>query len=230
MVYPLISGVIQMNKLYNVLIGVGFVIMVFFTFQWWQGTQSVKHVSEDQLHSDGSEDVKEKPTTSIGYAAESEEREDIAIPDTPPMTNDLNSQFDVGEAMASLYIPSLESKYETYWGADDATLKRGVGMYVSEWTTTPDEKGHTVLSGHRDTVFSELGELETGEQMFLEYEDRRYEYEIEKIWITDADDLTVIVRKDIATLTLTTCYPFQYIGAAPDRYIIQAVLIDIQDM
>ncbi len=48
-----------------------------------------------------------------------------------------------------------------------------------------------------------------------------------KHWITDAEDRTVIVEKDkpTLTLTLTTCYPFNYIGDAPDRYIIEASLI-----
>ena len=46
-----------------------------------------------------------------------------------------------------------------------------------------------------------------------------------KHWITDAEDRTVIVEKDKPTLTLTTCYPFNYIGDAPDRYIIEASLI-----
>ncbi|SCL86021.1 LPXTG-site transpeptidase family protein [Bacillus wiedmannii] len=46
-----------------------------------------------------------------------------------------------------------------------------------------------------------------------------------KHWITDAEDRTIIVEKDKPTLTLTTCYPFIYIGDAPDRYIIEASLI-----
>lgn len=45
------------------------------------------------------------------------------------------------------------------------------------------------------------------------------------MWITHADDRTVIVKKEEPTLTLTTCYPFDYIGDAPDRYIIEAKLI-----
>lgn len=52
-----------------------------------------------------------------------------------------------------------------------------------------------------------------------------YTYEIQKMWITHADDRTVIVKKEEPTLTLTTCYPFDYIGDAPDRYIIEAKLI-----
>lgn len=72
--------------------------------------------------------------------------------------------------------------------------------------------------------------MEKGDSVFLEYEGQRYEYAIEEIWITDAEDRTVIVDKDEATLTLTTCYPFDYIGYAPDRYIIQGTLVEIQEI
>src|SRR5699024_1976967 len=100
------------------------------------------------------------------------------------------------------------------------------GMYVSEWTTVPNrEGGHTVLSGHRDTVFTGLDQLDQGEVLEIHYEGETFEYEINKTWITDAEDRTVIVEKEKPTLTLTTCYPFDYIGLAPDRYIVQATLV-----
>lgn len=124
-----------------------------------------------------------------------------------------------------LNIPKIKKKFSIYWGANDATLKKGVGMFVSDLTTTPSGGGHTVLSGHRDTVFTELGELKEKDNLIVEYDNTMYTYEIQKMWITHADDRTVIVKKEETTLTLTTCYPFDYIGDAPDRYIIEAKLI-----
>lgn len=135
-------------------------------------------------------------------------------------------RIETGDEIASLKIPVLEKAYMTYWGTEDDALDRGVGMHDSPWTTTPDEMGHTLLSGHRDTVFRELGDLEQGDEMILEYDGVRYSYIIEDIWITSAEDQSVVVEKDSATLTLSTCYPFHLLGAAPDRYIIQAKLID----
>nr|2LN7_A Chain A, LPXTG-site transpeptidase family protein [Bacillus anthracis] len=129
-----------------------------------------------------------------------------------------------GEKVAMLNIPKLKKKFSIYWGADDATLKKGVGMFVSDVTTTPSGGGHTVLSGHRDTVFTDLGQLKEKDTLVLEYDNKTYTYEIQKIWITHADDRTVIIKKEEPILTLTTCYPFDYIGDAPDRYIIEAKL------
>ncbi len=132
-----------------------------------------------------------------------------------------------GERVAILHIPKIKKKFSIYWGTNAATLKKGVGMFVGDMTTPPSEGGHTVLSGHRDTVFIELGELKEKDNLIVEYDHKNYLYEIQKKWITDADDRTVIVKKKEPTLTMTTCYPFDYIGDAPDRYIIQAKLIAI---
>lgn len=144
-------------------------------------------------------------------------------------TEDIDT-YEKGEETGRLIIPHLEKGYTTYWGADDESLDRGVGMYVSEWTTTPDQKRHTVLSGHRETVFTNLGDIEEGESIFYEFDGRRYEYEVEKSWVTDEDDRTVIVDKEDPTLTLTTCYPFDFVGNAPERYILQSTLVSVQEI
>ncbi|WP_369874313.1 class D sortase [Alkalicoccobacillus gibsonii] len=206
----------RLRVVYSALIIIGLTMTGYFGFQWINGTQAAESVSQEEL-----KQIEDAKTVTV----ENEVTETEEEPTTDPIMSDEIELFDVGSEMSRLIIPKIEKSYKTYWGADDATLKQGVGMYVSQWTTTPDEKRHTVLSGHRDTVFSELGSLNEGDVLYLEYEEQRYEYEISEIWITDADDRTVIVDKDAATLTLTTCYPFEFLGSAPDRYIIQSKLI-----
>ena len=146
---------------------------------------------------------------------------------SPLLTSDF--AHEAGEKAATLFIPKIEQKYSIYWGTDSSTLNQGVGMYVSDLTTVPGGYGHTVLSGHRDTVFVRLGELEKADLLHVEYDEKIYVYEITDIWITDEDDRSVIVEKDESVLTLTTCYPFDFIGYAPDRYIVQAKLISAQN-
>ncbi len=53
-------------------------------------------------------------------------------------------------------------------------------MFVSGLTTTPSGNGHTVLSGHRDTVFTDLGQLKENDQLIVEYENKTYTYKINK--------------------------------------------------
>ena len=145
----------------------------------------------------------------------------------PTSTKDektVSSEYQSGEKVATLIIPKIEQKFTVYWGTDEITLGKGVGMFSSPLTTTPG-LGHTVLSGHRDTVFAGLEKLKTGDKLIVNFEEQSYTYIIEKSWVTDKDDRTVIVEKDEPTLTLTTCYPFTYIGNAPDRYILQGKLL-----
>ncbi|MFD2924022.1 class D sortase [Halobacillus naozhouensis] len=184
-------------------------------FQWWQGTQSVSKIDPES----------DKSPESV-QAAETEAAKETEQPlDTPIQT--LSYNHDKGENIAQLKIPSISQQFEVFWGTGEDTLNKGVGMYVSKWTTVPNrKKGHTVLSGHRDTVFTELGRVEKGDLLTVVYDGNEYNYKVDQIWITDANDRTVIVKKDQPTLTLTTCYPFDFIGNAPDRYIIQGHLVN----
>nr|WP_221434322.1 class D sortase [Geomicrobium halophilum] len=201
----------------------GLLISAYYGIQWWQSSQAVETVSLEETR-----EWNLKETEAVSN--ESSVRQDEWSTDSPAIMSDEWDTYDTGDDVGRLVIPGLEKGYTTYWGADDDTLERGVGMYVSEWTTTPDQKRHTVLSGHRDTVFTELGEVDEGDSIVVEFGEKRYEYKVENIWITDPEDQTVIVDKDTPTLTLTTCYPLDYIGNAPERYIIQSELVQVLDI
>ncbi|MFC4736134.1 class D sortase [Bacillus daqingensis] len=174
-----------------------------------------------------------EPEESAEAEAEPDESAELPTPafDSPePGEPRVYDEYDNGDDIGWLLIPAVDMKYPIYWGTDDETLKQGVGYHEGDFTVPPDGMGHTVLSGHRDTVFRELGELEDGDSMYIQFEGVQYEYEIDKTWITDAEDRTVIVDKEEPILTLTTCYPFTFIGPAPDRYIIEAPLVDTVPM
>ncbi len=81
-----------------------------------------------------------------------------------------------------------------------------------------------MLSGHRDTVFRQFGELEIGDRFIVEMPYGSFEYIIQDSEIVPEDDLSVIRPDEYEEemLTVTTCYPFHYIGNAPDRYILYA--------
>ncbi|MGJ9459644.1 class D sortase [Oceanobacillus sp. CF4.6] len=198
-------------KLSILLFVIGFIVVTYNGWNYFQATQSVQKIPEKVEAA--AVDITEKK-----------------IPEANKVTvNPLTPNFDIktGTEVAALDIPAMDKRFTTYWGADETTLEQGVGMYVSEWTTVPNrESGHTVLSGHRDTVFTGLDELGQGDTIEVHYKGETFEYEINETWITDADDRTVIVEKEEPTLTLTTCYPFDYFGYAPDRYIVQATLVE----
>jgi len=127
-----------------------------------------------------------------------------------------------GDNIGSLTIPALEQRLPIIEGTGVGELKKGVGHFTQ--SVLPGEEDNCVLSGHRDTVFADLGKLKIGDQLIVQTSAGTYTYEIKRIRIVDKDDKTVIVPADHAMLTLTTCYPFQFIGNAPDRYILIADL------
>jgi sortase A len=107
-------------------------------------------------------------------------------------------------------------------GTSEAELSKGVGHFIQ--SVMPGVSDNSVLSGHRDTVFSKLGRVRLGAKIKITVESGTYIYTVNRIRIVSSDDRTVIVPTERATLTLSTCYPFTFIGNAPKRYIVIAVL------
>ncbi|MEC2078655.1 class D sortase, partial [Metabacillus fastidiosus] len=128
----------------------------------------------------------------------------------------------IGEEIGELYIPKLEATLPIYHGTDEDELEKGVGHFAE--SVLPGEKDNSVLSGHRDTVFRKLGEVGEGDSLIVRTSAGEFQYKVNKVRIVDEDDRTVIVPKPRATLTVSTCYPFNYIGSAPERYILVAYL------
>lgn len=141
-----------------------------------------------------------------------------------PQQPDYPESPEVGEFLGMLSIPALGQTLPVTEGTGDEELKRGVGHMVD--TAMPGEPDNCVISGHRDTVFSDLGKLEIGDQIILQTSAGTFAYEIGRIRIVDKDDLTVVVPADHAVLSVSTCYPFHYVGSAPDRYVLVADLAE----
>ncbi|WP_352921131.1 class D sortase [Peribacillus simplex] len=127
-----------------------------------------------------------------------------------------------GEEIGELYIPKLKTKLPIFHGTNEDELEKGVGHFAG--SVLPGENDNSVLSGHRDTVFRKLGQVGEGNLLIVRTSAGEFTYKVNKVRIVDEDDRTVIVPKPRATLTVSTCYPFDYIGSAPERYILVAYL------
>lgn len=128
-----------------------------------------------------------------------------------------------GDIIGSLMIPSLDMTLHIFEGTDETTLKKGVGHFSQ--SVLPGSLDNCVLSGHRDTVFSELGKVEIGDLLIIDTASGNFTYKVTHLRIVESDDRTIIIPTDHSVLTLTTCYPFQFIGNASQRYIVSADLI-----
>lgn len=129
---------------------------------------------------------------------------------------------ETGEEIGELYIPKLKTKLPIFHGTNEDELEKGVGHFAG--SVLPGENDNSVLSGHRDTVFRKLGQVGEGDLLIVRTSAGKFTYKVNKVRIVDEDDRTVIVPKPRATLTVSTCYPFDYIGSAPERYILVAYL------
>lgn len=129
-----------------------------------------------------------------------------------------------GDNIGNLMIPTIGATLPIFHGTDEDELLKGVGHFAD--SVLPGENDNSVLSGHMDTVFRELGEVGKGDLLIVETSAGKFTYKVRKTRIVDADDRTVIVPKPKATLTVSTCYPFDFIGsAAPKRFILIADLV-----
>ncbi len=150
-------------------------------------------------------------------------------PSAPSTTSTLISYSPypkVGDVIGKITIPALKTILPIIEGTGDGELKRGVGHFIG--SVLPGENDNSVLAGHRDSVFSQLGKLTLGDLVVIRTSAGEFTYQVIKFRIVQADDRTVIVPTPTAILTLSTCYPFRFIGNAPKRFIVSAKLIATQ--
>jgi len=121
-----------------------------------------------------------------------------------------------------LSIPKLQLEVPVYDGTDDLTLNRGVGRIIG--TARLGNAGNTGIAGHRDGFFRGLKDIAPGDRIDLVLPSQKSHYVVENIQITSPDDVSVLRPTPKASLTLVTCYPFYFVGSAPQRYIVIASL------
>jgi len=127
-------------------------------------------------------------------------------------------------AIGRIEIPRLGLKAIVKEGGDDDTLERAVGLLPG--SAHPGQRGNIVLAGHRDTFFWPLQDIERGDQIRIVLPRQTYRYRVDSIRVVDPAETSALASKGIEELTLVTCYPFQYIGPAPRRFIVSATRLD----
>jgi sortase A len=123
--------------------------------------------------------------------------------------------------VALMNIDRLGLEVPVFVGTDRVTLNRGAG--IVDGTALPGENGNVVISAHRDSYFRSLKDIEVGDAIVLRTLDGPEHFQVADISITDPLDVSVLDATDSSTLTLITCYPFYYVGFAPERYIVRAL-------
>jgi len=127
-----------------------------------------------------------------------------------------------GTVLGRIEIPRVGVSALVLEGVSGSTLRRGVG-HISG-TPLPRLPGNIGLAGHRDTVFRGLKDIRKGDPITLDTLDGTYRYIVDWAQVVDPDDLAVLAVSNRPELTLVTCYPFYYVGSAPERFVVRAHL------
>jgi sortase A len=127
-----------------------------------------------------------------------------------------------GTPLAVLSIPKIHLEVPVFEGTDDVTLDRGVGRIAG--TARPGQPGNLGIAGHRDGFFRGLKDVTTGDEIKLALPEGEATYVIDQITIVTPQDVSVLQPRPRSSITLVTCFPFYFVGSAPERYIVSASL------
>ena len=125
-----------------------------------------------------------------------------------------------GAVFGRLEIPRLGVSVMVVEGAEDADLKRAVGHIPG--TALPGEPGNVGIAGHRDTFFRPLRRIQPNDTITLDTFQGAYRYRVMSTEVVRPEDIQVLYPTRHDSLTLVTCFPFDYIGSAPKRFIVRA--------
>jgi sortase A len=152
---------------------------------------------------------------------------DAILKSAPPTPTTLSSPvarrrpaLPAGTTIGRIDIPRLGVSAVVRAGSDARTLRLAVGHIPG--TAYPGDPGNVGLAGHRDTFFRKLRDIRPDDVIRIATPDGTYDYRVERTTVVNPRDVWVLDPGEQDALTLVTCYPFSYIGAAPQRFIVRA--------
>jgi sortase A len=125
-----------------------------------------------------------------------------------------------GTPQAVLRIPSVNLVVPVFEGASDENLNRGAARI--EGTAHIGELGNIGIAAHRDGFFRVLKDIRVGSVLQLDRFDGTDTYRIVSTQIVEPSDVSVLAATSRNAITLVTCYPFYFVGSAPQRFIVRA--------
>ena len=133
------------------------------------------------------------------------------------------AQASTTKAVAVLTIPSLKLEVPVFDNDDEISLNRGAGLVAG--MGNPDTGGNVGIAGHRDGFFRALKDIKVGDEIAIRTRLKVHRYRVTTIDIVDKLDRRLLADTELPGLTLITCYPFYFVGNAPERYIVAATYV-----
>jgi sortase A len=127
--------------------------------------------------------------------------------------------LNIGDVIGEIQIPRLGVKAVVVQGDALELLSRAVGHLPQ--TPLPGEWGNVALAGHRDRLFRPLRGIHQGDTIIIATSNGSFQYEVQSTFVVPATEVGVLRSSDAKELTLITCFPFNYVGHAPNRFIVR---------
>ncbi len=128
-----------------------------------------------------------------------------------------------GDLVARVAIPRIGMDVFVFEGTRPEDLARGPGRLSA--TSRPGANGNCVIAGHRDTHFRGLREVRAGDIVEVRASGAVFRYRVSATHIVDPEENSFLRATRGAKLTLVTCYPFRFVGRAPQRFVVEADLV-----
>jgi sortase A len=176
------------------LLALGYCLAVYLNAKFYQAGEARKFNRERQLEKAGSS----RPSRP-------------ALPPAVP---------EDGSLLGRLEIPRIGVSVMVVEGVDEGDLKQAAGHIPG--TALPGQPGNVGIAAHRDTFFRALRSIRRDDAISLSTLQGTYRYQVVSTKVVSPDDIQVLYPTGRDRLTLVTCFPFYYVGSAPERFIVEA--------
>ncbi|MEL7187127.1 MAG: class D sortase [Pseudomonadota bacterium] len=130
----------------------------------------------------------------------------------------------VSEAIGLVSIERLGINVAVFDGTSEKVLNIGAGRIPG--TARFGRDGNLAIAAHRDGFFRGLKDIRVGDAISVKHGDGNDQFVVTNTWIVEPDDVSVLEPTDERSITLVTCYPFYFVGNAPQRFIVRGVASD----
>ena len=141
---------------------------------------------------------------------------EVKAPAPPPIV----VQSPANSVIGRLTIPRLRVSAMVREGVGEDTLSVALGHIPT--TALPGQTGNVGIAGHRDTLFRALRRVHKNDVILVQTLAGTYLYRVQSTKIVGPREVSVLNSTSSPELTLVTCYPFYYVGSAPERFIVKA--------
>ena len=125
-----------------------------------------------------------------------------------------------GEVLGRMEISRLGMSIVILEGTSSRTLRLGVGHIAG--TAFPGEPGNIGIAGHRDSYFRALKDIRSGDEIGIQTATGLSRYQVDRVQMLEPSDIAVLAPTAVPGITLVTCYPFYFVGPAPQRFVVHA--------